>query len=353
MKRLHVHVAVSDLQRSVGGYSAFFAAQPTVLKSDYAKWMLYDPRVNFAISTRSKQAGLDHLGIQVEDRNELQEVYARLRHVGGEIIAQGETACCYAKSEKSWIDDPAGISWEAFLTTGENTDYGDARGSATPALHTRSSRPAAALLRHPQRHLVADPERLLLMSIFERFLTVWVGLCIVVGVALGHLMPGTFAAISGWEVAKVNLPVAALIWLMIIPMLLKIDFSALGRVVEHARGVGVTLFVNWAVKPFSMALLGTFFIGHVFAPMLPAEQVSSYIAGLILLAAAPCTAMVFVWSNLVDGEPHYTLGQAALNDLLMVFLFAPLVSLLLGVASISRCHGRRWPCLCCSTSWCP
>ncbi len=173
------------------------------------------------------------------------------------------------------------------------------------------------------------------MSSFERFLTVWVGLCIVVGVALGHLMPDTFAAISGWEVAKVNLPVAVLIWLMIIPMLLKIDFSALGRVVEHARGVGVTLFVNWAVKPFSMALLGTIFIGHVFAPMLPSEQVSSYIAGLILLAAAPCTAMVFVWSNLVDGEPHYTLGQVALNDLLMVVLFAPLVGLLLGVASIS------------------
>jgi ACR3 family arsenite transporter len=173
------------------------------------------------------------------------------------------------------------------------------------------------------------------MSIFERFLTVWVGLCIVVGVTLGHLMPGTFAMIAGWEVAKVNLPVAVLIWLMIIPMLLKIDFGALGRVVEHARGVGVTLFVNWAVKPFSMALLGTVFIGHVFAPMLPSDQISSYIAGLILLAAAPCTAMVFVWSNLVDGEPHYTLGQVALNDLLMVVLFAPLVGLLLGVASIA------------------
>jgi catechol 2,3-dioxygenase-like lactoylglutathione lyase family enzyme len=128
MKRLHVHVAVSDLQRSVGFYSALFAAQPTVLKSDYAKWMLEDPRVNFAISTRSKQAGLDHLGIQVEDQNELQEVYARLRNAGGEIIAQGQTACCYAKSEKSWIDDPAGISWEAFLTTGESITYGDGAG---------------------------------------------------------------------------------------------------------------------------------------------------------------------------------------------------------------------------------
>ncbi len=128
MKRLHVHVAVSDLQRSVGLYSALFAAQPAVLKSDYAKWMLEDPRVNFAISTRGKQAGLDDLGIQVEDQNELQEVYARLRNAGGEIIEQGETACCYAKSEKSWIDDPAGISWETFHTTGESITYGDGTG---------------------------------------------------------------------------------------------------------------------------------------------------------------------------------------------------------------------------------
>ncbi len=173
------------------------------------------------------------------------------------------------------------------------------------------------------------------MSIFERYLTLWVALCIVAGVALGHVMPGAFAAVAGAEVAKVNLPVAVLIWLMIIPMLLKIDFSALGKVTEHMRGVGVTLFINWAVKPFSMALLGTFFIGHLFAPLLPSEQIPSYIAGLILLAAAPCTAMVFVWSNLVGGEPHYTLGQVALNDVLMIFLFAPLVGLLLGVASIT------------------
>ncbi|SFL82812.1 arsenite transporter, ACR3 family [Bradyrhizobium sp. NFR13] len=173
------------------------------------------------------------------------------------------------------------------------------------------------------------------MSVFERYLTLWVALCIVVGVALGHLMPGVFGVIASAEVAKVNVPVALLIWLMIIPMLLKIDFGALGKVAEHWRGVGVTLFINWAVKPFSMALLGTFFIGYLFAPMLPAGQTSSYIAGLILLAAAPCTAMVFVWSNLVEGEPHYTLSQVALNDVLMVFLFAPLVGLLLGVASIS------------------
>ncbi|ACI94844.1 arsenical-resistance protein [Afipia carboxidovorans OM5] len=175
----------------------------------------------------------------------------------------------------------------------------------------------------------------MIMSTFERYLSLWVALCIVVGVALGHLMPGFFAAVSGAEIAKVNLPIAVLIWLMIIPMLLKIDFAAMGKVTAHARGVGVTLFINWAVKPFSMALLGTLLIGHVFAPMLPADQIQSYIAGLILLAAAPCTAMVFVWSNLVGGEPHYTLGQVALNDLLMVFLFAPLVGLLLGVASIT------------------
>lgn len=173
------------------------------------------------------------------------------------------------------------------------------------------------------------------MSIFERYLTLWVGLCIVIGVSLGHVMPGTFAVIASLEIAQVNLPIAALIWLMIIPMLLKIDFSALGGVVEHVRGVGITLFINWAVKPFSMALLATFFIGHVFAPILPSDQIQSYVAGLILLAAAPCTAMVFVWSNLVGGEPHYTLGQVALNDILMVVLFAPLVGLLLGVASIS------------------
>ncbi|UFZ04473.1 ACR3 family arsenite efflux transporter [Bradyrhizobium ontarionense] len=173
------------------------------------------------------------------------------------------------------------------------------------------------------------------MTTFERYLTIWVLLCIIVGIGLGHLMPGFFAAVASAEIARVNLPVAALIWLMIIPMLLKIDFAALGGVKEHWRGIGVTLFVNWAIKPFSMALLGSLFIGHVFAPMLPAGQLSSYIAGLILLAAAPCTAMVFVWSNLCDGEPHYTLSQVALNDVIMVFLFAPLVGLLLGVASIS------------------
>jgi len=173
------------------------------------------------------------------------------------------------------------------------------------------------------------------MSLFERYLSVWVALCIVAGIALGAAVPELFATIASAEIARVNLPVALLVWLMIIPMLLKIDFGALGQVRQHLRGVGVTLFINWAVKPFSMALLGTLFIGWLFRPLLPADQIDSYIAGLILLAAAPCTAMVFVWSNLCEGEPHYTLSQVALNDLIMVFAFAPLVGLLLGVASIT------------------
>ncbi len=172
------------------------------------------------------------------------------------------------------------------------------------------------------------------ISTFERYLSVWVALCIVVGIALGNALPGLFAAIASTEVARVNLVVAVLIWLMIIPMLLKIDLGALGSVRQHWKGVGITLFINWAVKPFSMALLGTLFLGWLFRPPLPAGEVSSYIAGLILLAAAPCTAMVFVWSNLCDGEPTYTLSQIALNDVIMVFAFAPLVGLLLGVASI-------------------
>ena len=173
------------------------------------------------------------------------------------------------------------------------------------------------------------------MSTFERYLSVWVALCIVAGIALGSALPDVFAAIASAEIANVNLIVAALVWLMIIPMLLKIDFGALGSVRQHWRGVGVTLFINWAVKPFSMAALGTVFLGWLFAPLLPAAEIPSYIAGLILLAAAPCTAMVFVWSNLCDGEPNYTLSQVALNDVLMVFLFAPLVALLLGVASVT------------------
>ncbi len=173
------------------------------------------------------------------------------------------------------------------------------------------------------------------MSVFERYLTLWVAICIVVGVALGHYFSGVFQWIGGMEVAQVNLPVAVLIWLMIIPMLVKIDFGALGQVREHWRGVGVTLFINWAVKPFSMAFLGWLFIGNLFAPYLPADQITSYIAGLIILAAAPCTAMVFVWSNLSDGEPHFTLSQVAVNDVIMIFAFAPIVGLLLGLSAIT------------------
>ena len=173
------------------------------------------------------------------------------------------------------------------------------------------------------------------LGFFERWLTAWVALCIVAGVALGQLLPAPVQALGRVEIAKVNIPVGLLIWVMIIPMLLKIDFGTLHEVRRHWRGVGVTLFVNWAVKPFSMAFLAWLFLRHLFHPYLPDEQVDSYIAGLILLAAAPCTAMVFVWSNLSDGEPNFTLTQVALNDAIMVFAFAPIVALLLGVASIS------------------
>ncbi|MGO4665313.1 ACR3 family arsenite efflux transporter [Bosea sp. 2RAB26] len=173
------------------------------------------------------------------------------------------------------------------------------------------------------------------MSTFERYLTLWVALCILAGVALGQLFPSAFQTIGSAEIARVNLPMAVLIWLMVIPMLLKIDFAALRQVGQHWRGIGVTLFVNWAVKPFSMALLGWFFIGWLFRPHLPADQVDSYIAGLIILAAAPCTAMVFVWSNLIKGEPHFTLSQVALNDAIMIVAFAPIVGLLLGLSAIT------------------
>ena len=173
------------------------------------------------------------------------------------------------------------------------------------------------------------------MSVFERYLSVWVALCIVVGIALGQWFPAVFHALGAMEVAQVNLPVGVLIWVMIIPMLMKIDFGALNQVKSHWRGIGVTLFVNWLVKPFSMALLGWIFIRHVFAPYLPADQLDSYIAGLILLAAAPCTAMVFVWSRLTNGEPLFTLSQVALNDTIMIFAFAPIVGLLLGLSAIT------------------
>ncbi|MFM2068827.1 MAG: hypothetical protein RLZZ584_3736 [Pseudomonadota bacterium] len=172
------------------------------------------------------------------------------------------------------------------------------------------------------------------MSLFERWLSLWVALCIVAGIVLGQLLPGPVQAIGAMQIAQVNLPVGALIWVMIIPMLLKVDFGALHEVRAHWRGVAVTLFVNWAVKPFSMALLGWLFVRHVFAPWLPPGQADSYVAGLILLAAAPCTAMVFVWSRLTNGHPLFTLSQVALNDTIMVFAFAPIVALLLGLSSI-------------------
>jgi arsenite transporter len=173
------------------------------------------------------------------------------------------------------------------------------------------------------------------MGIFERYLTLWVALCIVAGIALGQAAPAVFQWIGDATVAQVNLPVAILVWLMIVPMLLKIDPRALGEVGQHWRGIAATVGVNWLIKPFSMALLGWLFIGHLFRPLLPEAQIDGYIAGLILLGAAPCTAMVFVWSNLVDGEPHFTLSQVALNDTIMVVAFAPIVGLLLGLSSIS------------------
>jgi len=182
---------------------------------------------------------------------------------------------------------------------------------------------------------VAKPPAVAPLSLFERYLTVWVAICIVIGIGLGQIFPAPVQTIGRMEFAQVNLPVGVLIWVMIIPMLLKIDFSAMGQVKDHVRGIGVTLFINWAVKPFSMALLAWIFIRHVFAPYLPAEQLDSYVAGLILLAAAPCTAMVFVWSRLTGGDPYFTLSQVALNDTIMIFAFAPIVALLLGLSSIT------------------
>ena len=175
----------------------------------------------------------------------------------------------------------------------------------------------------------------LAMNVFERYLTLWAGLCIVTGITLGQLFPGFFQAIGNIEFARINLPVGLLIWVMIIPMLVKVDFGALHEVKQHVRGIGVTLFVNWLVKPFTMAFLGWLFIRNIFAPMLPPDQIDSYIAGLILLAAAPCTAMVFVWSRLTSGDPLFTLSQVALNDTIMIFAFAPIVAFLLGISAIT------------------
>jgi ACR3 family arsenite transporter len=183
--------------------------------------------------------------------------------------------------------------------------------------------------------LAAAPPANPQMGFFERWLTLWVFLCIAAGIGLGQIFPALFQTVGRMEVAHVNIPVGVLIWVMIIPMLVKVDFGALRSVGRHWRGIGVTLFVNWAVKPFSMALLGWIFVRHVFAPYLSAAQLDSYIAGLILLAAAPCTAMVFVWSRLSNGDPLFTLSQVAVNDSIMVFAFAPIVGLLLGISSIA------------------
>jgi ACR3 family arsenite transporter len=173
------------------------------------------------------------------------------------------------------------------------------------------------------------------LGAFERYLTVWVFLAIAAGIGLGQVMPRIFATLGVAEVAHVNLVVATLIWLMIVPMLLKVDFGALTHLRAHTKGMGVTLFVNWAVKPFSMALLAWIFIRGVFAPLLPPGQIDSYVAGLVLLAAAPCTAMVFVWSDLSGGDPNFTLTQVALNDTIMIVAFAPIVSILLGLSAIT------------------
>ncbi len=181
----------------------------------------------------------------------------------------------------------------------------------------------------------AMPRKAPSIGTFERYLTLWVALCIIAGIAFGQAVPGLFHALGAATIAQVNLPVAILVWLMIVPMLLKIDLGALGQVGRHWRGIAATVGVNWLVKPFSMALFAWLFIAHLFRPLLPASQIDAYIAGLILLAAAPCTAMVFVWSNLVDGEPHFTLSQVALNDAIMVIAFAPLVAVLLGLSSIT------------------
>ena len=173
------------------------------------------------------------------------------------------------------------------------------------------------------------------MSFFEKYLTLWVFLCIVFGVLLGQLFPDLFQMIGSIQYAQINIPVGILIWVMIIPMLMKIDFKSIAEVKRHTKGIGVTLFVNWFVKPFSMWLLAYLFIRVLFADLLPQEQIDSYVAGLILLAAAPCTAMVFVWSRLTNGEPLFTLSQVALNDTIMIFAFAPLVAFLLNVSSIT------------------
>jgi arsenical-resistance protein len=226
----------------------------------------------------------------------------------------------------------AGKAHQAFLALRSGTHDGKDVATAARLIHDGCRRASneRAMRSHRQSSRAGAP-----MSVFERYLTVWVFLCIVAGIALGQFLPGAVPGDRPHGVAQVNLPVGLLIWVMIIPMLVKVDFGALHEVRQHVRGIGVTLFVNWLVKPFSMALLGWLFMRQLFAPYLPADQLDSYIAGLILLAAAPCTAMVFVWSRLSNGDPLFTLSQVALNDTIMVFAFAPLVGLLLGISAIT------------------
>ena len=282
------------------------------------------PRRERAISTLSDHERIAQLAKALAHPARVQIVQTLLRRttcIGCDIVEEIGLAA-------STTSEHLRILKEAGLIIGEIE-----RPRVCYSLNPAALKPLAAFL---DRATAAHPERAsLTMSTFERYLTVWVALCIIVGIALGHFFPTVFHIIGSAEIAKVNLPVAVLIWLMIIPMLVKIDFAALSQVKEYWRGIGVTLFINWAVKPFSMALLGWFFVGWLFKPYLPADQINSYIAGLILLAAAPCTAMVFVWSNLSDGEPHFTLSQVALNDLIMVFAFAPIVGLLLGLSAIT------------------
>ena len=361
MKRFHVHAHVDDLKASVAFYSKLFAAEPTRLESDYAKWMIEDPRINFAISTRGGKPGVDHLGFQTDSDEELVELKERAQAADMAVLDEGETTCCYARSEKHWVTDPQGIAWEHFHTldsiptfsqdsAGVPKQAAACCGNAAPRGRPVGSRRQAGLvllLRRRREHGAVtheahgpmtrdrrDPAPAA-MSTFERYLTLWVFLCIVAGIVLGQSLPAPFQAIGRLEIAKVNLPVGVLIWVMIIPMLLKVDFGALAAgppaLARHRRHA-VRELGGQAVLDGAAGL-------DLHPPRVRAlaarRQLDSYVAGLILLAAAPCTAMVFVWSRLTNGDPFFTLSQVALNDTIMVFAFAPIVALLLGLSSIT------------------
>lgn len=282
----------------------------------------------------ASQPGLQWLQIPLSDHAEQpeDELFRAAIHAVVDAYRQGQKVAFHCGGGKGRTGTvAAGVLLELGLC--KNVPEAEAMAkSIRPVINIKSDQRLSLSRLYPHQ---GDAGSAVPMSFFERYLTAWVALCIVVGIALGQAMPGLFKAIGALEIAKVNLPVGLLIWVMIIPMLLKIDFSALHQVKEHVRGIGVTLVINWLVKPFSMAFLGWLFIRVLFADWLPADQLDSYVAGLILLAAAPCTAMVFVWSRLTNGDPYFTLSQVALNDLIMVFAFAPLVALLLGVSSIT------------------